>query len=122
MSGISKDSIIPNVARQRSVVYGLLMSWLRIAAGFLRDAMSSSSEPAESAQNTPPPTDVAEVTELLNRHRAEIDRNFEAVVGMINAEKKRHLEAMKIQRRWNYGLTAALLVMAIVGFVIYWRG
>lgn len=105
-----------------SVVYELPMSWLRIAADFLRDAMSSSSEPAAPAQDAPPPANIAEVTELINRHRSEIDRNFEAVVGMLNAEKKRHLEAMKIQRRWNYGLTAALLGMAIVGFVIYWRG
>jgi hypothetical protein len=95
------------------------MSWLQIAAGFLRDAMSSSSAP-EPAQEAPPPASLSEMTDLLNRHRAEIDKNFEAVVGMLNAQKSRHLEALKMQRRWNYGLTAALVLVAGFAVAVYW--
>ena len=97
------------------------MSWLRIAADFLRDAMTSSSESTEPVQEAPPPANIAEVLGLLNRHRAEIDKNFEAVVAMLNAQKERHLKALRIQRRWNYGLTAALAIGAILAIVAYWR-
>jgi hypothetical protein len=95
------------------------MSWLSIAAGLLRDAMGSSSAP-EPVQDAPPPESLTEMTDLLNRHRAEIDKNFEAIVGMLNAQKSRHLEAMKIQRRWNYGLTAALVAVAGFAVALYW--
>jgi hypothetical protein len=99
------------------------MNWLSIAADFLRDAMSSPKEPAAPPPNVPPPTNIAEVTELLNRHRFEIDKNFETVVAMLNAQKDRHLKAMELQRRWNYGLTAALAVVAVLlAVAIYLRG
>jgi len=82
--------------------------------------MGSSSEPAGPARDEPPPATLAEMTDLLNRHRTEIDKNFEVVVGMLNTQKARHLEAMKIQRRWNYGLTAALVIVAGFAGAIYW--
>jgi hypothetical protein len=97
------------------------MNWLNIAAGFIRDAMSPSRESAEPPPNVPPPTNIAEVTELLNRHRFEIDKNFEAVVAMLNAQKDRHLKAMELQRRWNYGLTAALAVVVVILAVVLFR-
>jgi hypothetical protein len=97
------------------------MSWFNIAANLLRDALSSSSEPSPPAPEEPPPANIAEVTELLNRHRFEIDKNFEAVAAMLEAQKKRHLQAMQIQRRWNYGLTVALSIGAILAIVAYWR-
>jgi hypothetical protein len=107
------------------VVYELPMSWLRIAgmaAGLLRNAMGSSNEPPEPVKDTPPPANIAEVTELINRHRFDIDKNFEAVIEMLNAQKARHLKALETQRRWNYGLTAALAVMTILAVVVYWWG
>jgi hypothetical protein len=98
------------------------MNWLNIAADFIRDAMSSPREPAAPPPNLPPPTNIAEVTELVNRHRSEIDQNFEAVVAMLNTQKARHLEAMQSQRRWNYGLTAAVVILAgILALLIYLR-
>ena len=96
------------------------MSWFNIAANFLRDALSSPSEPSPPAQEGPPPANIAEVTDLVNRHRFEIDKNFEAVVGMLEAQKKRHLQALQAQRRWNYGLTAALVLVAGFAVVTYW--
>ena len=97
------------------------MSWLRIAADLLRDAMSSSSEPAEPVQESPPPSDISGVIGVLNRHRFEIDKNFEAVAGILNAQNERHLKAIQIQRRWNYGLTAVLVIVAILAIASYWR-
>jgi hypothetical protein len=99
------------------------MNWLSIAADFLRDAMSAPKESAAPPQNVPPPTNIAEVTELLNRHRFEIEKNFETVVAMLNAQKDRHLKALERQRRWNYGLAAALVIVAAtLAVVLYWRG
>jgi hypothetical protein len=97
------------------------MSWLSIAAGLLRDAMSSPSEPVEPVQQAPPPANISEVMDLLNRQRSEIDKNFEAVAAMLNAQNNRHLKAMQIQRRWNYGLTAALIIVTILAIASYWR-
>ena len=100
------------------------MSWLRIAADLLRDAMSSSSEPAaaEPAQDAPLPGDIAGVIGILNRHRSEIDQNFKAVAAMLNAQNQEHLKLIQIQRRGNYGLTAALIIVAILAIASYWRG
>ena len=97
------------------------MSWLRIAADLLRDAMSPSSEPSESVQEVPPPADISGVIGILNRHRSEIDKNFETIVGMLNAQSARHLKAIQIQRRWNYGLTAALVILAILILILSTR-
>ena len=97
------------------------MSWLTLAAGLLRDAMSSSSEPPAPVQDAPPPADISGVMGILNRHRSEIDKNFEAVAGMLNALNERHLKVTKIQRRWNYGLTTALIIVAILVIASYWR-
>jgi len=97
------------------------MSWLSFAAGLLRDAMSSPSEPAEPAQQAPPPANIAEVTDLINRHRAEIDKNFEAVAAKFNEQNKRHMNAMQIQRRWNYGLAAAAAIATIVAIAALWH-
>src|SRR5882762_9013753 len=97
------------------------MSWLRIAADLLRDAMSSSSE-AAAVEEAPPPSDISGVIGILNRHRSEIDKNFKTVAEMLNAQTQRHLKAIQIQRRWNYGLAAALVIVAILTIASYWRG
>jgi hypothetical protein len=98
------------------------MNWLSIAANLLRDAMNSPEESEPPAQEGPPPSDVSGLIGLLNQHRSEIDTNFEAVAGMLNAQNERHLKAMQIQRRWNYSLAAALALVAIVLIASYFRG
>jgi hypothetical protein len=40
---------------------------------------------------------------------------------MLNAQNNRLLKAMQIQRRWNYGLTAALVVVTILAIASFWR-
>jgi hypothetical protein len=84
--------------------------------------MSSPTEPQDPVQEAATPADISGVIGLLNRHRSEIDRNFEAIVGMLSAQKERHLKTMQIQRRWNYGLATALVIETIFVIVIYWRG
>ena len=99
------------------------MSWMRIASDLIREAMSVNSEPSEATQEAPPPpADIAGVVDAFRRHRVEIDKNFETVVRMLNAQNERHLRAMKIQKRWNYGLTAAVVVVTILVIASYWRG
>jgi len=82
-----------------------------------------SSEPEERPQMEQlPPTDVEGLLGLLNRHRAEIDKNFETVAQMITAQNSRHLRALEIQKRWNYGLTAALVIVTTLAAILYFRG
>ena len=98
------------------------MSWFKIAADLIRDAMSSG-ESSEQPQADPvPPADIAGLIGFVNRHRAEIDKNFEIVAQMLKVQNERHLRAMQIQRRWNYGLTAALVLVAILAVASYLRG
>ena len=92
------------------------MSWLNIAASFLRDAMSSS-EPEPKPEESHLPADVAGLAETIGRLRSETTQNFEAVAQMLKAQNERHLRAMQIQRRWNYGLAAGLIVVAILAVV-----
>jgi len=92
------------------------MSWLNIAASFLRDAMSSS-EPEQKAEETHLPADVAGLAEAVGRLRSDTTQNFEAVGQMLKAQNERHQRAMQIQRRWNYGLAAGLIVVAILAVV-----
>jgi hypothetical protein len=91
------------------------MNWVKMGFDLIREVVAASnSEPAESPQPQQQPTDISGI---LARHRAEIDRNFESVVQMLNAQNDRHLQTIKLQKKWNYGLTAAVVVLAI-GLVV----
>ena len=96
------------------------MSWFQLAAGLIRDAMASS-ESKEPAQGTTPlpPADIAGIVNLIDYHRGEIDKNFETVAAMLNLQKEQHLRALRIQKRWNYGLTAAVVLLAILSIVLF---
>jgi len=95
------------------------MGWLNIAANFLRDAMNSD-EPSTPAQETTLiPSELSGIVGALNQHRAETERNFQAVAQMLHAQNERLLQAIKIQRRWNYGLTAALVIVTILAITAY---
>ena len=94
------------------------MSWLQLAAGLIRDAMHSG-ESAEPVERMPlPPTDISDIVKLIGHHRAQIDKNFETVVTMLNEQNERRLSAMRIQKRWNYGLAAAVIILGIVSIVL----
>jgi hypothetical protein len=93
------------------------MSWLSIAAGFLRDAMSSEPPPKQAESSPIAPQTLDDLVGLLNQHRAEIDRNFDAVAQALAVLNAAQLRAVQMQKRWNYGLAAALLVAAGVAVI-----
>ena len=97
------------------------MSWLRIAAELFRDVVGSSEPSAPPQQSQSPPADIHEVVGLLNAYRAEVDKNFETVARMLKAQNDLQLRAMQIQRRWNYALTAAIAIVAILAVAAYLR-
>ena len=75
------------------------MGWLDIAASFLRDAMSSSSEPERKPEESHLPADVASLAEAVGRFRNETNQNFEAIAQMLKAQNERYLRTIQIQRR-----------------------
>jgi len=91
------------------------MSWLQFAAGLIRDAMSSSesTEPAQPSKPLPP-EDIAGIVNLIDYHRAEIDKNFQTVMAVLKADHEQRLQTIRIQKRWNYGLAAAVVILAIL--------
>jgi hypothetical protein len=97
------------------------MSWLSIAANFLRDAMSSDDSSPQTRTETPPPEDIAGLVGLMNRHRAETEQNFERVAQFLRAQNEQYARTIQLQRRWNYGLAAALLAVAILAVAAYIR-
>jgi hypothetical protein len=86
------------------------MSWLSIAAGFLRDAMSSESAPKQPDSPPIAPQTLDDLVGILNQHRAEIDRNFNAVAQALAALNAQQVQAAQMQKRWNYALAAGLLI------------
>jgi hypothetical protein len=93
------------------------MSWLSIAAGFLRDAMSSEPAPKQADLLPIAPQTLDDLVGLLNQHRVEIDRNFDAVAQALAALNAGQLRAAQMQKRWNYGLAAALLITTGVAVI-----
>jgi hypothetical protein len=96
------------------------MSWWSIAAELVKGAMNvSQARPPRPPSEAPP--DGVNVIELVQRYRAEVDRGFESLSQAIQEQNERHLQALRIQRRWNYGLLAGLVVVAVVAMVLYLR-
>ena len=83
--------------------------------------MSSGESAPPPKAELPPPEDVNGLIDLMNQHRAEVNRGFDAVSQMIQAQNQRHQQALRIQRRWNYALLAGLIAIAIVMIALYWR-
>jgi hypothetical protein len=57
----------------------------------------------------------------MNRHRAEVNRGFDAVSQMIHAQEERYQEALRLQRRWNFGLLIGIIATVILAVVLYFR-
>jgi hypothetical protein len=98
------------------------VSWFRIAAELIRGAMGAGdSQPSPPKSEGPPPEDISGLVDLIDQHRAEVNRGFDAVSQMIQAQNQRHQQALRLQRRWNYGLLAGLIAVALTIVVLYWR-
>jgi hypothetical protein len=96
------------------------MSWWSIAAELVKGAMNARPARPPKPPSEPPP-DGTNLVELIQEYRAEVDRGFEALSRTISDQNERNLQALRIQRRWNYGLLAGLVVMAVVTVVLYLR-
>jgi hypothetical protein len=96
------------------------MSWWSIAAELVKGAMNA--RPARPPSQPPePPPEGVNLAELLQRYREEVDRGFEALSRTIQEQNRRYEHALKIQRRWNYGLVAGLVAVAVLSVVLYLR-
>ena len=102
------------------------MSWLKIAFGLIREAAgtqigqevienmrSGRKGPSEPA-SAPAPVDVEA---LLAEHRAQVDRNLEAVVAVLNQQNARMAETIRRQMIWNYTLAAGLAIALVVALI-----
>lgn len=76
--------------------------------------------PAREQAQVPP--DVASLADYVTRLRADTEANFQTAGAMLQAQNQQLLKALQIQRRWNYGLTAALVVTAIIAVAALVRG
>jgi len=101
------------------------MSWLKVAFGVIREAAGTqlgqevidnirSSRRNKTSDPAPSPIDVQA---LLAEHRAQVDRNLETVVVMVNEQNSRLAETIRRQRIWNLTLLAGLVIVLIVVIV-----
>ena len=96
------------------------MSWLRIAAEIVRGAMSSR-EPLLPKPEVEVLRDSPSVFELIQRYRSDVEHGVAALSQEIQAQNERLERALRIQRRWNYGLLAGLLALASLAAALYLR-
>src|SRR5260370_37854769 len=110
---------ISNAVRWAECHGALSMSWLSLAAGLLRDAITSegSSTPAREQSQIPP--DVASIADYVNKLRGDTEKNFETVAQMLRAQNEQLLRTIQIQRRWNYSLAVALVIIPIRDVAAY---
>ena len=96
------------------------MSWWSLAAELVKGAMNAR-EPRPARIPKELPANDLNLAELLQRYREEVDRGFDSLAQTIHEQNQRHEKALKIQRRWNYGLLTGLVVLAMVAVVLYLR-
>jgi hypothetical protein len=96
------------------------MSWLRIAAEIVRGAMSSR-EPLLPKPEVEVLRDSPSVFEIIQKYRSDVEHGLTAVSQEIQAQNERHERALRIQRRWNYGLLAGLLALGSFAAALYLR-
>jgi hypothetical protein len=102
------------------------MSWLKVAFGVIREAAGTqlgqevignirSSGRNKTTETEPSPIDMQA---LLAEHRAQVDRNLEAVVAMVNQQNSRLAATIRRQRVWNLTLAVGLVIALIVAIVL----
>src|SRR5262245_38287829 len=101
------------------------MSWLKVALGVIREAAGTQlgQEVIENMRSSgrnktsEAPTSPIDVQALLAEHRAQVDRNLEAVVAMLNEQNSRLAETIRRQRVWNFALAAGLVIALVLAIV-----
>lgn len=89
------------------------MNWVRIAAEIVRGAISSRETRPPKTQDYIP-RDTPTVFDLIQQYRSQVDQGLTALSEEIQDQNERHQRALQIQRRWNYGLLAGLLGLALL--------
>jgi hypothetical protein len=56
---------------------------------------------------------------IFDHYRSEIDKNFKTVAAMLNVQNEQRLRAIRSQKWWNYGLAAAVVLLAIFWIVLF---
>jgi hypothetical protein len=102
--------------------YSGTMSWLKVAFGIIREAAGTelgkevignirSTGKNKNSEPSPAPLDVEA---LLAEHRAQTDRNLEAVVALVNQQNSRLDASLRRQRVWNFALAAGLVIALVL--------
>ena len=114
------ETLAGSTSFRGEVWYSLKMSWWSIAAELVKGAMNARpTRPPRPAEEPPP--DGFNLAELLQQYREEVDRGFESLSQTIHEQNQRQLHALRIQRRWNYGLLAGLVAVAVAAVMMYLR-
>lgn len=89
------------------------MNWVRLAAEIVRGAIGArETRPPATQQYIP--RDGTHIVDLIQEYRAQVDRGLSSLAQEIRAEHERQQRALQIQRRWNYGLLAAVAILAVL--------
>jgi hypothetical protein len=102
---------------------------MRIAFGLIREAVGTeagqevinkvgSAIRKDSSANPPPET--VDIEARLAEHRAQVDRNIETMVQMLNAQGRQLVEMNRRQRIWNIALASAVALVLIAVVVVYY--
>jgi hypothetical protein len=102
------------------------MSWLRVAFGVIREAAGTQlgqevigniRSSGTNKTSVPSPSSI-DMQTLLAEHRAQVDRNLEVVVAMVNQQNSRLAETIRRQHIWNLTLAAGLVIVLVLAIVI----
>jgi hypothetical protein len=107
------------------------MSWFKVALGLISTAVGTeagrevisnvrSAIRRDDATAEPPSSErmAAEAIQtMLAQHRAEVDRNLEALVQTLNAQNEKLRSVVRRQQTWNFVLAIGIVIAAIVAFL-----
>ena len=88
------------------------MDWMRLAVELTREAMRSGSGAAEREPQKP-----VDLGTALTEQFASIDRNFDSVVGTVNAHHAKLEQTIRRQRIWNIVLAVGIVIAVIVALI-----
>lgn len=92
------------------------MDWLRVAFGLIREAVGTeAAQPQQEPQGIP--REPVNLAEILAHHRAQVDRNLETMVEMLNAQNQKLTETIRRQRIWNIALAAGLVIASTIALL-----
>jgi Flp pilus assembly protein TadB len=89
------------------------MNWVRLAAEIVRGAISTR-QPRPTTTQDYIPRESSDLIDLIQQYRSQVDRGLAVLSQEIQDHNERQQRALRIQRRWNYGLLVGLLVLVVL--------